>query len=151
MKKQSSSVLYQNKKAFRKYTILEDFEAGIALLGNEIKSVRHKKLNFDDAYAQIISGRLFLINGYIAPYQKNPHLQYDPYRSRQLLIKKLEQKHLIGKIQKGLTLVPLKVYLKKQYAKIQIAIVRGKKNYDVKRDKKEKDLNRKMQQDLKNY
>ena len=151
MKKKSSSVLYQNKKAFRKYQILEDFEAGIALLGNEIKSVRHKKLNFDDAYAQIIAGRLFLINGYIAPYQKNPHKDYDPYRSRALLIKKIEQKHLIGKIQKGLTLIPLKVYLKKQFAKAQIGLARGKKDYNVKRDLKEKDLNRKMQQDLRNY
>jgi SsrA-binding protein len=150
MKKQSS-VLYQNKKAFHKYNILEDFEAGIALLGNEIKSVRHKKLNFDDAYAQIIYGRLFLINGYIAPYQQSSQKDYNPYRSRALLIKKIEQKHLIGKVQKGLTLIPLKVYLKKQFAKVQIGLAKGKRDYNVKRDLKEKDLNRKMQQDLRNY
>ena len=149
--KKTNRILYQNKKARRKFSIIDYFEAGIVLLGCEIKSIRQKKLNFDQAYAQILSNELNLINGYIAPYQKDTIGDYEPRRTRKLLVKKQEINHLIGKIQKGFTIIPLKVYLKKNFAKVELAIVRGKKIFDHKKELKEKDLQKQMQRELKSY
>ena len=150
-KRSSIKIIVQNKKARFLYAILETIEAGLSLLGPEIKSIRAGKVSLSDSYAKILGGELWLINCYIAPYEKMGRTfeAIDPRRQRKLLIKKEELKHLIGKIQKGLTLIPLKLYLKRGKAKVEIAVARGKKTFDKRRTIKERDEKRQLARELK--
>ena len=122
----------ENRKARFNYEILETFEAGLVLSGPEVKSIKNGRMNLAGCYINIHDGELYLIGASIAPYQpKNQPADYDPARSRKLLLHKKEIMSLLGKIQqKGLTLVPLKVYNKGRRIKLEFAIVRGKKKYD---------------------
>ena len=122
----------ENRKARFDYEILETFEAGLVLSGPEVKSIKNGRMNLAGCYINIHDGELYLIGASIAPYQpKNQPADYDPARSRKLLLHKKEIMSLLGKIQqKGLTLVPLKVYNKGRRIKLEFAIVRGKKKYD---------------------
>lgn len=124
--------LAENRKAYFDYEILETYEAGLVLSGPEVKSIKNGRMNLAGCYINIHDGELYLIGASIAPYQpKNQPADYDPVRSRKLLLHKKEIMSLIGKIQqKGLTLVPLKVYNKGRRIKLEFAIVRGKKKYD---------------------
>jgi SsrA-binding protein len=153
-------IIAQNKKARFAYEILEKFEAGLSLLGSEIKSIRAGKISLSDSYAKILNDELWLINTYIAPYEKDTRLRpsnfggqalplVDTRRRRKLLIKKEELRRLIGKTQKGFSLIPLKVYLKHGFAKVEIAIARGKKIYDKRRAIKERDERRQTARELK--
>ncbi len=129
-------ILFQNKEAGYHYEILETFEAGIKLKGHEVKALMNGKGSLKGAYVSFRGSNLYLVNFYIAPYQeKNVPSNYDPYRERLLLLTKKEINYLLGKIkQKGITLIPLQVYLKNRLIKIKIALVRGLKKYE-KRDK----------------
>lgn len=127
-------VLASNRKAYHDYSIDETYEAGVALTGTEIKSVRAGSLNLRDSYAQVRNGELWLMNVHVAPYEPASRQNVDPYRDRKLLMHRKEILRLFSRVQeKGLTLIPLRVYLKKNRAKVELGLGRGKKQYD-KRD-----------------
>jgi SsrA-binding protein len=126
-----NKVLATNRKAYHDYFIDETYETGIALTGTEIKSVRAGSVNLRDAYAQVKNGELWLLNAHISPYEPASRQNVDPYRDRKLLMHRKEIMRLFGRVQeKGFTLVPLRMYLKKNRAKVEIGLARGKKLYD---------------------
>ncbi len=120
-----------NKKAYHNYFVGETFEAGIALLGSEIKSVRAGRVSLGDAYVRPERGELWLYNAHIARYEASSYMSHDPLRPRKLLMHRKEILNLTGKVaEKGLTLVATRVYLKGGIAKVEIALAKGKKLYD---------------------
>ena len=136
----------ENRKAWHDYHILEKYQAGIVLQGCEVKSLRDGKGNLRDSFAQVRSGELWLCNMHISPYLQGSHNNPDdPTRARKLLLKKLELKKLIGKVkEKGLTLVPLKVYLDRHLFKVELGLVKPKKIYDKREDLKKKQADREI-------
>jgi len=149
-KKKVMEILIENKKALFDYYIIERFEAGIVLNGQEVKSIKTKKVSLIGSYAVIKNNEIFLLNANIPPFQpKNIHFEYNPLRTRKLLLKKKEIKYLIGKIQqKGLTLVPLKMYTKKGKIKLEIAIAKGKGKTDKREAIKKRDIDSEMRREL---
>lgn len=145
-----SNELVSNRRATHDYEILETFEAGIALQGTEIKSIRNHGASLQEAYVKVISGEVWLIGGSIAPYRFGNIHNHEERRDRKLLLHKREINQLKTAVQeKGLTLIPLAMYLKQGRIKVRIAIAKGKKNIDKRADIKEKDEKRRMQQVLK--
>nr|WP_315023485.1 SsrA-binding protein SmpB [uncultured Aminipila sp.] len=150
-------LIASNKKAKHDYFIDEVYEAGMVLTGTEIKSIRNGKINIKESYAKIENGELIIYGMHISPYEQGNRFNVDPLRPRKLLLHKQEIRKLIGLTTlKGLTLVPLNVYINQQgMAKLELAVARGKKNYDKREDIAKKDADRKMQQavrrDAKNY
>ncbi len=139
-------VLIKNKKARHEYFIEEAIEAGIALIGSEVKSIRGGKANITDAFVRIQNGEAFIQNMHISPYEKGSVYNADPLRARKLLLHKREITKLYSVVmQKGLTLVPLAVYLKKGIVKIEIGVARGKKLYDKRQSIAERDAQRKKE------
>ena len=138
------AIFAQNKKAYYDYEILETFEAGMVLIGQEVKAIKTGHISLKGSYVVIKNNELFLIGANIPPYQpKNAPKNYEPERSRKLLLKKAEIKELIGKSrQKGLTLIPLKVYAKKGKIKLEFGIARGKKKFDKREAIKKRDFER---------
>lgn len=136
--------LAYNKRAKFDYDLLETLEVGLALLGTEVKSVRAGHMSLKGAFVTIHDEEALLTNATIPPWQvKNTPADYDPTRPRQLLLKKAELKHLIGSRQaQGLTIVPIKVYNKRGKLKLQIALARGKRQYEKKQQKRERDIER---------
>ncbi len=140
-------IVCTNKKAYHFYNIEETYEAGIQLLGCEVKSLRLGRANLKDSFARIVNGEVFLYNFHISPYPHSREAQkLDPTRTRKLLLKKSEIKRLAGKVQeKGYTLIPLKVYFNERgLAKVELALAKGKKIYDRREDIKKRDLEREM-------
>lgn len=134
MGKKDFKVIAQNKKATHDYFIEETFEAGIVLTGTEIKSIRSGRVNLKDSFARINNGEAFIINMHISPFEHGNRFNHEPTRTRKLLLNKKEIDKLIGLTkEKGYSLVPLRIYLKNGFAKIDIALAKGKKLYD-KRD-----------------
>ncbi len=132
-----------NRKAFHDYFILDKLEAGVALLGTEVKSIREGRINLKDSYALIRDGEPFLVNCHISPYSHGNRENHDPLRTRKLLLHRKEIRKLIGKTQeKGLTLVPLRVYLKRGRIKIELGVARGKKEYDKRETERRKEVDR---------
>lgn len=141
-----------NRKARFNYEILEDFEAGIALKGTEVKSLRQKKVNISDGYVVIRSQGVELVNCRIEPYEKGNIMNHDPLRPRTLLLKKKEIDRLRGKMrERGFALLPLKMYFKGRYVKLLIGLGKGKKTYDKRSSIREKDIRRDTERELKNY
>ena len=137
----------QNKKAGHEYYLDEFIEAGMVLLGPEVKSLREGRANLVDSYARVKRGEVFLYNMHISPYPFAHGAELDPRRTRKLLLNRKEIKRLIGKTEvKGYSLIPTKVYFKRGRAKVEIALARGKKKYDKRRSLKEKELRREMDQ-----
>lgn len=135
-----------NRKARYDYFVEETFEAGIALTGTEIKSIRNGSANIKDSYAIIKADEVFLLNMFISPYKEGNQFNHTERRTRKLLLHKKEIKKLKEKIEmQGFTLVPLKVYFKNNKAKILLGLCRGKKNYDKRESIKERDQKREMQ------
>jgi SsrA-binding protein len=133
-------VVATNKKAFHDYFILEKFEAGICLLGTEVKAIREGRLNLKDSYAMVQGGEIFLLHCHISPYSHGNRENHDPTRSRKLLLHEREIRKLIGKTQeKGLTLVPLRVYLKRGLIKVELGVARGKKLIDKRETERRKE------------
>jgi SsrA-binding protein len=127
-------IVCQNKKAYHDYSIEETVEAGIQLLGTEVKSLREGKSNLKDSYVIIKNAEVFLLNCHISPYSHGNIMNHDPLRTRKLLLHEREIQRLKGMSQqKGYTLVPLKIYFKGQYAKVEVGLAKGKKLYE-KRD-----------------
>ena len=132
-----------NRKASFNYFFKEIFEAGIVLKGSEIKSVRSGKINIADSYAVDKDGEIFLINSHIPIYKQASYSNHNPYSERKLLLNKREINKIIGKIHEdGLTIVPTKMYFKKGKAKLEIAVAKGKKQFDKRLTKKTRDWNR---------
>lgn len=145
-------ILATNRKAFHDFFIQETFEAGIALTGTEIKSVRAGSLNLRDAFVQVRDRELWLQNTHISPYEAGNRYNVDPYRARKLLMHRKEINRLMGRAQeKGLTIVPLRVYLKKNRAKVEIALVKGKKQYDKREAISQRDASREMERAMKEH
>ena len=132
-----------NRKASFNYFFKETFEAGIVLKGSEIKSVRSGKINIADSYAVDKDGEIFLINSHIPIYKQASYSNHNPYSERKLLLNKREINKIIGRIHEdGLTIVPTKMYFKKGKAKLEIAVAKGKKQFDKRLTKKTRDWNR---------
>ena len=146
MKKKTNSglkIISLNRKASFNYFFESILEAGIVLKGSEIKSVRNGKVNIADSYGIIKDGEVFLINSHIASYKQASYINHDPIQERKLLLNKREINKVVGKIQReGFSLIPTKMYFKKGKAKIEIAIAKGKKQYDKRETKKRRDWNR---------
>ncbi len=142
-----------NKKARHDYFIEDTYEAGIVLTGTEIKSIRSGKASIKESFAKIENGELIIYGMHISPYEQGNRFNVDPLRPRKLLLHKQEIRKLIGlTTQKGLTLVPLNLYINKEgKAKLEIAVARGKKLYDKREDLARKDADRKMQQAVKKW
>jgi len=143
----------ENRKAHFDYEILETFEAGLVLSGAEVKSIKNGRMNLTGSYVNFHDGELYLVGSSIAPYQpKNQPADYDPFRSRKLLLRKKEITSLIGKIkQKGLTLIPLKAYNKGRRIKLEFAVVRGKKKYDKRSAISKRETARNIERELKTW
>lgn len=141
----SVKVVATNRKANFEFFLLEHFEAGLVLLGSEIKSIRAGKMSLAEAYVQIDAHEAWLINAHIAPYESANRFNHDPLRPRKLLLHKKEILKLWNEVrQKGVTIIPVRVYLKDGMAKIDIAIAKGKKLYDKRAEIAKKDLSREM-------
>lgn len=139
-----------NRQARFNYEILDTFEAGIALTGAEVKSVRAGQVSLKESFARIKDQEAWLLNTHIAPYSSGVPAGYEPTRARKLLLHKKEIKHLVGKLQeKGLSLVPLRMYIKKNRVKIELGLGKGKKKYDKRQSIKDKELRRLEQRKMK--
>jgi len=140
-------IVCQNRKARYDYSIDEIYEAGIVLVGPEVKSLREGRASLVDSHARIRNGELFLYNMHVTPYPFAHHLNIDPTRIRKLLMQKREIKRLIGKTeQKGYSLIPLSIYLSRGIIKVELALAKGKKKYDKRYILKEKEMKRELNQ-----
>ena len=152
VKKAENKVVAVNKKAVFDYYFEETFEAGIALEGSEVKSVKKGDVSLRDSFCHVENGNLELKNCRITPYAKVGAFPPDPTRSRRLLLHKSQIERLCGKAaEKGYTIVPVKMYLKGRFVKVEIALAKGKKNYEKKQVKKERDINRAAAREISNY
>ncbi len=143
-------VVATNRKAYHDYSIEETHEAGVVLTGTEIKSVRAGSVNLKDSYAQVKNGEMWLFNVHISPYEPASRQNVDPDRTRKLLLHRGEINRLMGRVQeKGLTMIPLRMYLKKNRAKVELALVRGKRQYDKREAIAKRDTDREIQRALK--
>lgn len=144
--REGSRLVCQNKKAYHDYEILETFEAGMVLLGTEVKSLRDGRANLKDSYAKVKKGEVFLYGLHISPYTHATYDNHDPERVRKLLLHNFEIKRMLGKTQeKGFALIPLKIYFSKGLAKVELALARGKKDYDKRESIKKKEERREME------
>lgn len=142
----NSGIVVSNRQAGRDYFVSETIEAGIELRGSEIKSVRLGQANLKDSFARIEKGEAFLYNLHISPYEFARRDEINPKRVRKLLLRKSEIKYLFGKVsEKGLTLIPLKIYLKGGLAKVELALAKGKKHYDKRQAIKAKAARREIE------
>ena len=143
-------IIAQNKKARHDYFILESYEAGIKLLGSEIKSIRLGKVNLNDAFVTFKEGETYLNNMHIAKYDFSNRFNHDETRARKLLLHKNEILKLYGKTkEQGLTIIPLKIYFKEGLAKVEIGLAKGKKDYDKRETLKEKDQQMRLKKIMK--
>ncbi len=150
MAKDTVKLVAQNKKAHFEYFLEELFEAGLSLSGTEVKSLRQGKCSLKESFVRIEQGEAFLYNMHISPYEQGNIFNKDPLRTRKLLLHKSEIRRLIGKVKSdGYTIVPVKLYFKGNYAKVQIALAKGKKLYDKRQDIAKKDQRREAEKNFK--
>lgn len=151
MKKNHQKPLAQNRKASHDYTIEDTIEAGIALRGTEIKSIRRGSANLKDSYARVYRGEMYVYNMHIAPYEEGNRFNHDPLRTRKLLLHRKEINKLMGHIQEtGNALIPLKLYIKNGVCKVLLGVAKGKKKYDKREDLKRKQMKREADRAMKN-
>ncbi|RMG02354.1 MAG: SsrA-binding protein SmpB [Nitrospirae bacterium] len=144
-------IVTQNRKAYHDYHIEETLEAGIALLGTEVKSIREGRVNLKDSYVVIKDGEAFLLNCHISPYSHGNIMNHEPLRTRKLLLHKKEIEKLAAKAaEKGYTLIPLKIYFKGPYVKVEIGVARGKRLYERRDRIKEREARREIERAIKN-
>ena len=153
MAKNDTKTLAVNRKARHDYDILERYEAGIVLKGSEVKAIRDGRVNLKDSFARIRNGEIFLINMHVSPYRHaSTHETVDPRRDRKLLMHKREITRLAGKVQeKGLTLIPLRLYLKNGRIKVEIALAKGRKLHDKREAARRKTLEREIREVMKRW
>ena len=139
----------QNRQAFHNYEILEKFEAGIVLTGTEIKSARDGRVNLKDSYGLVKAGEVWLLNCHISPYSHGNYANHEPLRTRKLLLRRPEINKLIGRTtERGLTLVPLRMYLKEGRLKCELALAKGRKVHDKREVSKQKTIDKETKQAL---
>jgi SsrA-binding protein len=140
-----------NKSAFFKYEIIETFEAGVELLGSEVKSIKEGRISLKESYSEVRGGEVFLVNCHVSPYEPANRFNHDPLRPKRLLLHRREIKRLTGKIsEKGLTLIPTKVVVNaKGRVKVEVSLAKGKKTYEKKEAIKERERNRELRAELK--
>lgn len=152
MAEKNKKIIAINKKAHHDYSIEQTFEAGISLVGTEVKSIRMGKVNIKDSYAYIKNGEVFLSGMHISPYEKGNIFNVDPERDRKLLLNKHEINRLYGMLnQKGYTLIPLSIYLKGRWVKIELGLAKGKKLYDKRAEIAKRDAKREIDKMLKEH
>lgn len=143
-------IVTQNRKAYHDYHVEETYEAGIVLKGTEVKSIREGRVNLKDSYVLIKDAEAWLLNCHISPYSHGNIMNHDPLRTRKLLLHKREIQRILGKsMQKGYTLVPLKLYFKGPYVKVEIGLAKGKRVYEKRESIKEKEARRDIEKALK--
>ncbi len=144
--------IIRNKKARFNYEILDVFEAGIVLKGTEVKSIRQKRVSIQESYARVINNEVFLVGLNISLYDMGNRFNHEPQRDRKLLLHRQEIKRLIGKLkEKGLTLVPLRMYIKRGKVKVELGLGRGKNVHDKRKTIQERDMKRDLQREMKKY
>ena len=147
---ESRDATIRNRAAFHNYEMLESFECGVVLVGTEVKSIREGKANLTDAYALVRDGEVWLLNAHVSPYTHGNRQNHEPRRTRKLLMHRAEIERLAGKtVEKGLTLVPTKMYFKNGRVKVEIGLGRGKKNYDKRESEMRKTVDRETRAALK--
>ena len=150
MAKEQEKLIANNKKAYHDFFILDTYEAGIALHGTEVKSLRMGKCSIKESFIRIENGEVFIYGMHVSPYEKGNIFNKDPLRIKKLLLHKSEINKLLGKIkEKGMSVVPLKVYFKGSLVKVEIGLAKGKKLYDKRDDIAKKDQQREAQRDFK--
>jgi len=143
-------IIAVNRRARRDYEILESIEAGMALKGSEVKALREGRVNLKESYAKVRGGEVFLVNAHISPYSHSSLQNHEPLREKKLLLHKSEIKRLTGKTEeKGLTLVPTKLYFARGRAKVELALARGKRQYDKRETIKRRDIEREIRKEFK--
>src|SRR5256714_11997915 len=142
-REQAQTNIAENRKAHHDYHLLETFEAGIALLGTEVKAIREGRVNLRDSFARIDNGEVYLYNVNISPYSHRGYADHEPLRRRKLLLHRDEIRKLIGKtVEKGMTLVPVRLYFKKGRVKVAVSLAKGKKEYDKRETIKRREADR---------
>lgn len=150
MTEEKEKIFNSNRQASHNYELLERFEAGLVLTGTEVKAIRAGKVNLKDSFATIRNGEAWLFNCHISPYEFGNRQNHDPLRNRKLLLHAREIRKLTGKVEeKGLTLIPTKIYLKKGRIKCEIALAKGKKLYDKRETERRKDADREARKAMK--
>ncbi|MGQ9637503.1 MAG: SsrA-binding protein SmpB [Thermodesulfobacteriota bacterium] len=145
-------IICQNKRAWHDYFIEDRYEAGVSLLGSEVKSLREGKVSLGDSYAKIKNGEVFLVDAHISPYPYANKFNHDPLRPRKLLLHKREIRRLTGKVQeKGFTLIPLRLYFSNGKVKVELGLAKGKKQYDKRETLKRKAIEREMERGRKGF
>lgn len=145
-------IVAENRQARHEYFVLDTYEAGVVLKGDEVKSIRQGAINLKDSFAVITKGEVFLRNCHITPYEKGSYFNSEARRDRKLLLNRSEISKLTGKVsEKGLTLIPLKVYFKGSLVKVELGLCQGKKLYDKRETLKRKTQEREAQRDIKEY
>jgi SsrA-binding protein len=145
-------LICQNRKAFHNYFIEETYQAGISLVGSEVKSLREGKVNLGDSYGDIKRGEVFLVDAHISPYPQANRLNHDPLRTRKLLLHRREIKRLIGKVeQRGYTLIPVKLSFVNGKVKVDLALAKGKKLFDKRETLKKRTMEREMERGRKGF
>ena len=151
-KKQSGKIIAQNKKAWHDYFVDEKYEAGIALFGTEVKSIRAGQVNLKDSYCSVKNGELFVLGMHVSPYEKGNIFNREPRRERKLLMHKREIMKINGMLtQKGYTLVPLSLYFSGKNVKVELGLCRGKKLYDKRDSIAAKEVNRELDRKMKEF
>lgn len=150
MAKTNGKLIANNKKAYHDYFILDTYEAGLALHGTEVKSLRMGKCSIKESFIRVENGEMFIYGMHISPYEKGNIFNKDPLRVRKLLLHKAEINKMLGKTkEKGMSIVPLKVYFKGSLVKVEIGLAKGKKLYDKRQDIAKKDQKREAERDFK--
>ena len=142
-REKAKSSIAENRKAYHDFHLLESFEAGIALLGTEVKAIREGRVNLRDSFARVEDGEVFIYNVHISPYSHRGYADHEPLRRRKLLLHRSEIRKLIGKtVEKGMTLVPTRLYFKDGRVKVAVSIAKGKKDYDKRETIKKRETDR---------
>jgi SsrA-binding protein len=142
-------VISSNRRAMRNYSVVETLEAGVALLGSEVKALREGRIDLKDSYAVVRGGEAFLIGTYIGPYEFSRDGGHEPERDRKLLLHRREIDRIAGQVaEKGLTLVPLQVYMKDGKVKVEVGLAKGKSSYDKRETIRERDADREMERSV---
>lgn len=145
MRAEAGRTVVANRRARHDYHLEETYEAGLQLLGSEVKSLRAGRASLQDAYAKVRGGELWLVNMHISPYEQAGPFNHDPLRPRKLLLHKAEIRQLVGKVkERGYTLIPLRVYFRRGLAKVELALARGKKQFDKRADIRKREAERQI-------
>ncbi len=148
----AKSSIAENRKAFHDFHLLESFEAGVVLLGTEVKAIREGRVNLRDSFARVEDGEVYLYNVNISPYSHRGYSDHEPLRRRKLLLHKDEIRKLIGKtVEKGMTLVPVRMYFKKGRVKVAVSLAKGKKDYDKRETIKKRETDRETRAAVKSH